>query len=128
MLSDVCVRMGRCDEARSLLEEALAISGRTGEVWAQPELYRHLAELPGVGRDESEQRFWQAIETARRHGAKLFELRAVTSLARLWDKCGRRADALGLLAPIYGQFSEPAELPDFIEARSMLGQLELARA
>ena len=64
-----------------------------------------------------------AIATAGRQGAKLLELRAATSLARLWGDQGRRAEARDLLAPVYGWFTEGFDTADLKEAKALLGEL-----
>ena len=65
----------------------------------------------------------QAIDLAKSHGAKSYELRAATSLARLWGERGKRADAYALLAPIYGRFTEGFDTPDLKEAKALLDVL-----
>jgi predicted ATPase len=50
-------------------------------------------------------------------------LRAATSLARLRDKQGRRADARGLLAPVYGWFTEGFDTADLKDAKALLDEL-----
>jgi predicted ATPase len=66
----------------------------------------------------------KAIGTARSQCAWLFELRASTSLARLWCDDGRRAEAHALLAPIYGWFTEGFAMPDLREAKALLDELD----
>jgi len=65
----------------------------------------------------------KAISTARSQGARLFELRSATDLARLWRDEGRRAEAYALLAPIYGWFTEGFAMPDLREAKALLDEL-----
>jgi hypothetical protein len=65
----------------------------------------------------------QALAVARRQQAKAWELRAATSLSRLWQQQGKRAEARQLLAPIYGWFTEGFDTPDLQEARSLLDEL-----
>jgi predicted ATPase len=67
--------------------------------------------------------FRQAIEIARRQSAKLWELRAATSLARLWRDQGRHNHARDLLAPIYNWFTEGLDTPVLREARATLEEL-----
>jgi serine/threonine protein kinase/predicted ATPase len=67
--------------------------------------------------------FHQAIVTARQQSAKLFELRAVMSRARLWHQEGRRAEARDMLSQIYNQFTEGFETPDLQAAKALLDEL-----
>jgi predicted ATPase len=60
---------------------------------------------------------------SRRQQAKAYELRAATSLARLWGERGRRREARELLAPVYGWFTEGFDTADLKEARALLDQL-----
>jgi predicted ATPase len=61
--------------------------------------------------------------TSQGQCAKLFELRASTSLARLWRDQGKRTEARDLLAPIYGWFTEGFDTPDLKEAKALLDEL-----
>ena len=65
----------------------------------------------------------EALRVARRQQAKAYELRAATSLARLWGEQGRRAEARDLLAPVYGWFTEGFDTADLKEAKALLDQL-----
>jgi len=67
-----------------------------------------------------ESHFQQSLVIARRQNAKSFELRAATSLARLWRDQGRRDEARELLAPIFGWFTEGFDMTDLIEAKTVL--------
>jgi predicted ATPase len=78
-------------------------------------------------RAAAEERFQKAIEIARRRSEKSFELRAATSLARLWGSQGKKAEAHGLLAPVYGWFSEGLETRDLVAARELLLELTQSR-
>jgi predicted ATPase len=64
-----------------------------------------------------------ALEIARRQQAKSWELRAATSLARLWQQRGEREAAYALLAPIYGWFTEGFDTADLQDAAALLGEL-----
>ena len=72
---------------------------------------------------QAESCFQQAIEVARRQQARSWELRATTSLARLWRKQGRVDEARQMLAEIYDWFSEGFDSADLIEARTLLEEL-----
>jgi predicted ATPase len=65
----------------------------------------------------------QALDIARRQEAKSWELRAAMSLARLWQRQGKRTEACALLAPIYGWFTEGFDTADLQEARALLAAL-----
>src|SRR5262249_41597137 len=66
----------------------------------------------------------QAISIARAQQAKSFELRTATSLARLWQKQGKRHEAYDLLAPVYHWFTEGFDTADLKDARALLTELE----
>jgi predicted ATPase len=63
------------------------------------------------------------MRIARRQQAKSYELRAATSLARLWGQQGRRAESRELLAPVYGRFTEGLDTADLKDTRRLLDQL-----
>ena len=92
-----------------------------------PELLRLKGELlialdPGAKAD-AEVAFCQAIDIAQRQSSKSWELRAATSMARLWRDQGRRDEARELLAPVYGWFTEGFDTLDLKEAKALLGEL-----
>jgi predicted ATPase len=60
---------------------------------------------------------------AKRQSAKVFELHAATTLARLWRDQGKRDEARELLAPVYGWFTEGFDTRDLKEAKAMLQEL-----
>jgi predicted ATPase len=72
---------------------------------------------------EAEACFCEALDIARRQKAKLWELRAATHLARLWQSQGKRHEAKELLAPIYAWFTEGFDTPPLEEARALLEEL-----
>jgi len=117
--------LGRLDEARATLEQALAWVERSGERWYLAELLRTKGELllrqehrDGVAAAEGT--FRRALEVAREQGALLWELRTALSLARQWQKSGRGGEAKGLLEPVYARFSEGLATPDLRSAREFL--------
>jgi hypothetical protein len=92
-----------------------------------PEVYRIEGELSLRGSTpatrDAERCFRTAIDLARRRGEKSLELRAATSLARLWQQEGKRDDARRLLADIYGWFTEGFDTADLKEAKALLAEL-----
>jgi class 3 adenylate cyclase/tetratricopeptide (TPR) repeat protein len=125
LLAETYQMQGDTDGALAVLAEALSHTERTGERWCEAELIRRIGEshrLEG-NRDAAESHFAQAIEIARRQSAKLFELRAAASLARLWSEQGKRAEAREVLAPIYAWFSEGFDTSDLRQARALLVDL-----
>jgi predicted ATPase len=98
---------------------------RTGERWFAAELNRQMGRLlHGQGNlDAAETSYLMALNIAREQEAKLWELRAAVSLARLRGDQGRGAEAHDMLAPIYSWFTEGFDTPDLREARAMLEKL-----
>ena len=76
-------------------------------------------------RDEAkaEAYFERALAVARAQQAKSWELRAAVSMARLWRDQGKRDEARGLLAPVYGWFTEGFDTPDLKQAEALLDEL-----
>ena len=72
---------------------------------------------------QAESCFYQALEIARGQQAKSLELRAATSLTRLWQRQGKRDDARELLTPVYEWFTEGFDTADLIDARALLDEL-----
>src|SRR5689334_14357227 len=90
----------------TVLAEALTLTDTTGERWSEPELCRLTGELILQQRSNnqagSETCFQQAITIAQNQQAKSWELRAATSLARLWQQQGKRDEARQVLGDVYG--------------------------
>ena len=109
------------------VEEAIAVVRETGERHWEAELYRLKGELlllPTTrAMSEAQGCFHHAIELARERGAKSLELRAATSLARLWQHQGKRDDARDLLAPVHDWFTEGFDTADLKDAKTLLKQL-----
>ncbi len=120
-----CEIAGQLGEALTLLDDALQIVERTGERWFAAELNRLKGQLLlRQGHPEAaEELYRKALSIAVEQEAKLWELRAAASLARLRRDQGRRAEARDLLAPVYGWFTEGFATPDLKEAKALLEEL-----
>jgi predicted ATPase len=107
------------------LDDALQITDRTGERWFAAELNRHKGQLLlRQGHSEAaEELYRSALSIAREQEAKLFELHAAVSLARLQGDQGRRVEARALLAPVYAWFTEGFETADLERAKALLDEL-----
>jgi predicted ATPase len=119
---------GQVAEGLATIEEALERSERSEGRWCIAELLRVKGELillenadEAVG--AAGDHFRQALDWARRQGALSWELRAATSLARMWRDQGRGKDARELLAPVFGRFTEGFDTADLKEAKALLGSL-----
>jgi predicted ATPase len=128
VLAEVCDCLGHTADGLQALAEAHTLVEQHEERWWEAEVYRLRAVLllkqPGTPQAESEAWLRRALEVARRQQAKSLELRAAMSLARLWQRQGKRAEARELLAPIYGWFTEGFDTADLQEARELLEALE----
>jgi class 3 adenylate cyclase/predicted ATPase len=120
-----CEIAEQVEEGLTLLDDALQIVERTGERWFSAELNRHKGQLLlREGQTEAaEELYRKALSIAEEQEAKLWELRAAVSLARLRREQGRCAQARDLLAPVYGWFTEGFDTPDLKEAKALLDEL-----
>jgi predicted ATPase len=144
LLADAYGKTGQVEEGLTALAEALAAVDRTGERMYEAELYRLKGELTlqkfqvssskfqvedSVGssvqglESEAEECFLKAIEVAQKQQAKSLELRAATSLARLWQQQDKKAEAHELLAEIYNWFTEGFDTKDLKDAKALLEEL-----
>jgi tetratricopeptide (TPR) repeat protein len=117
--------LGQRAEGLNCLAQAAQFVETTEERVQEAELHRIRGDLLNATGDRSaaERHYRQAIAVAVRQGAKLFQLRASTSLARLWPDQGKRAEARELLGPIYNWFTEGFDAPDLKDAKALLGEL-----
>jgi predicted ATPase len=124
-LAEAHAGIGERELARARLDEAIALATPTKEGNFEAELHRMRGEVL-LAQDEAaaEASFERALSIARRQSAKLWELRAAVSLARLWCDQGRRDDARTLLAPVYGWFTEGFATPDLQAAKELLDMLK----
>jgi predicted ATPase len=127
LLADAWLRLGRLDEAQSVLEEGRARAEATGEHFCTAELHRLRARacLARDGHDVrgAEAALDAALAAARRQSSRIFELRAACDLARLWTDRGERRKAHDLLAPAYGWFTEGFKTGDLKDAKALLEDL-----
>jgi predicted ATPase len=128
LLAEAAGHAGQVAEGLRLVAEALAAFEASGRGDMLAEAYRLQGELLlRQGSPEAAQAaacFEQALGIARRQQARSWELRAAMSLSRLWQRQGKRAAALQLLAPVYGWFTEGFDTADVQEARALLDELE----
>ena len=127
LFAECLEKHGNTDEALTALEAAVAHFERTGDAVWEPEVHRLMGDLllrrnPSAP-DRAEVSYRRAIERARSQEAKSWEMRAATSLARLWRDQGKPAEARELLAPVYGWFTEGFDTLDLKEARALLDEL-----
>jgi len=108
----------------AVLDEGIAVANKIGERWYEAELHRLRGEclltLATPDQAAAEAAFVRALEVARGQGAKMWELRAATILARLWRDQGKQGAAHDLLAPLRAWFTEGFDTPDLREASRLL--------
>jgi class 3 adenylate cyclase/predicted ATPase len=127
LLAEAQRKMGQAEAGLRVLTETLTLVDQTGERYREAELHRLRGELllqqtvPEM--QQAETCFHQALDTARRQQARSLELRAATSLSRLWQLQGKHAAARQLLAEIYSWFTEGFDTADLQEAKALLETL-----
>jgi predicted ATPase len=126
-LARAYAELGQFEDARRSIGEALATLQTTGTRWLEADVHRLRGEIalqsPERDEDEAQASFERALGLARAQTTRSWELRAATSLARLWRDQGRRAEALALLAPVYGWFTEGFGTLDLKQASALLDEL-----
>ncbi len=150
LLAEVHGRSGQITDGMNMLAEAFAFVEKTGERFYEAELYRLKGELtlrngasdrrletsssspqvpslkpaaPSGAEREAEELFFKAIAIAQKQHAKSWELRAATSLARLWQHQGKRAEAHKVLVEVYNWFTEGFDTKDLQEAKALIEEL-----
>ena len=153
LLAEAYSEAGQAEQGLVTVDQALATGPRTGGRYYEAELYRlkgaltlqsktSLEQVSGksqAGQDQSEDTdprplapdpqaeaeacLLKAIEIACRQGTKMLELRAVTSLSRLWQSQGKKTAARRMLGDVYGWFTEGFETKDLQEAKALLEEL-----
>jgi predicted ATPase len=127
LLAEALALAGKIQEGVAVLDDALAKAAVSGERGWDAEIHRLRGELtarlPYPDPVKAEDSFRTALAIAREQGTRGYELRAATSLARLWGEQGRRGEAHDLLAPLYGSFTEGFDTADLKEAKALLKEL-----
>jgi class 3 adenylate cyclase/predicted ATPase len=127
LLAEACCAAGKVEDGLSALGEALSLVEEQENRLYEPEIRRFTGELRLLTDQtlpsEAAQCFRDAIAVARRQSAKLWELRATASLARLLRDTERREEARAMLAEIYNWFREGFDLPDLKDAKALLDEL-----
>jgi class 3 adenylate cyclase/predicted ATPase len=119
--------VGQTEEGLRSVAEALELTEKTGFRVYEPELHRVQGELllqqAGSDASQAEACFRKAIAIARSQQAKSWELRAATSLARLWQSQGKCQEGRELLVPVYEWFTEGFGTKDLQDAKALLDEL-----
>jgi predicted ATPase len=133
LLAEAYATAGQLDDARGATELGLAIAAQTGQLFFDAELHRLQGEIVLKAVDvrqvraasvqTAEECFRRALEIAGAQEVRSLELRAATSLARLWRDQGKRAAASDLLAPLYAWFTEGFDTRDLQDAKALLDEL-----
>ena len=126
LLAEACIQARRFNDAHRALDEALTLVEKNDEHFQEAELLRLRGELLLVESDDqkmAEDCFHRAIETARRQQSRSFELRATTSLARLWRRQDRGHEAYEAMTAAHEDFTEGFTTPDLVEAAALLKEL-----
>jgi predicted ATPase len=124
-LAEVQGKSAQPEEGLNRLAEAAKLVESTQERWAEAEIHRLRGVLLlSMGEQAAaEESYHHAIAVAQGQSAKFWELRAATSLGRLWRDQGKRAEARDLLVPVYGWFTEGLDTLDLKEAKALLDEL-----
>jgi predicted ATPase len=130
LLAEAEASAGHPEAGQEWVGEAQAVVQATAAQYCTPELWRLQGELHLKAADRkrqavltAEECFQQALAVARRQQAKAWELRAASSLGRLWQQQGKSAKAAALLPPIYRQFTEGFATADLQEVKALLAVL-----
>jgi predicted ATPase len=128
LLAEALGQVGQAEDGLDLLDEALAFIDKTGERFWEAEVHRLkgglLLKCSMRNKAKAEAAYNQGIKIARQQEAKLLELRAATSLARLWGENKKRDEAQALLAPVYDWFTEGFDTADLKEGKVLLDELK----
>jgi predicted ATPase len=126
-LAKAYAEIDQFDDACRCIGEAMTAVEASKERWCEAEVHRMAGEIalrlsqPDVSK--AEEHFARALAIARQQQAKSWELRAATSMARVWRDHGKQNEACDLLAPVFGWFTEGFNTPDLAQAKALLDTL-----
>ena len=129
VLAEIYLRHNRIDEGLGAIEDAQKFASTWGELFWQAELFRLKGELllrqsdPSV--QAAEESLCEALEIAQDQHAIMLELRAATSLARLWKPLNKVDEAIRILNAVCVKFKEGMDNRELIEAKTVLEQLRV---
>jgi DNA-binding SARP family transcriptional activator/predicted ATPase len=124
--AESCLKAGKLSDGVAAIAATEALADRGGDRYWMAELSRLQGELAWAQGEKdgiAEAHFRQALETARGQEARMLELRASMSLARLWQSRGRNQAAREILAGVYARFDEGFETPDLQSAAALLSEM-----
>jgi predicted ATPase len=126
--TEALANLGRLDDALAVIDRAIGDSTEHEGYWCLPELFRIRAELTlrrptATARHAAEMDLRKAIDLAGSQGARSWQLRAATSLAKIWYGEGRLSEARELLLPICDWFTEGFATRDFTAAKALVAKL-----
>jgi predicted ATPase len=128
LLADAYGKLDQIEAGLEVLAEGLALVDKIGTYCYESEMHRLKGELvlksSADNQPEAETCFQKALSVAQNQSAKSPELRAATSLARLWQLQDKRQDAYDLLEPVYNWFTEGFDTADLKDAKTRLAELE----
>jgi predicted ATPase len=127
ILAEAKLALGDGDGAIQRIDDALSLAEQTLERWMIPELLRIKGNIllsAGIqGIAVIEECFQSSIESAKRQGSRMFELRSSISLVRCWHEIRKTAQARKLIEPIYNGFTEGFDTLELKEAKTLLDEL-----
>jgi predicted ATPase len=128
LLAELQLASARFDDAPATVDGGLDFAKHADQPFVSAWLHglkgNAFLAMEGHTTDEAEREFLLAIEVARSQNAKMLELRAATSLARLWQGQGKRKEAHDLLQPVHGWFTEGIDTQALKDAKALLEELK----